>query len=236
MALDATPFGLAISQNGYGFAAPVVLLLWDPNTPKPIPPGQLDAVTSAVQRLYYQFSRDTEGWRKLAAYIGERFQTANDQQAEILVGRLLANAIGQTLDELGFGVGLPRQGLGDADYRQAIRVRGASLDSDGTIPDVLSIVAGLFGAIPGAYQPWYPAAFAILVPSLSASEASLLAFLLKKAIPSGVGLTLVVTDPVTTGWSYSDGATVDTWAGPRWDYSGGSDASATSPWGFAVSV
>jgi hypothetical protein len=239
MAVDAYPFGVATSQNLYGLALPVVLSVWDPTTPKPIAPGQLDAVTTVTRRIYYQFSRDYPGWRALAQWIGEGWQAVSDQQAEIASLRGLANGYGQILDEIGYGVGLDRMGLGDDDYRRAIRVRGASLDSDGSIPEILDIVAGLFGeaAAVGAYVPWYPAAAALYVPSLSASDADLLVFLVREAIPSGVGLTLVLTDLAAPGPSYSDGATPALWAGPRPSFSGGVglDESATGPaYGVAI--
>jgi hypothetical protein len=237
MAIDVQPFGFPETTNELGFVAPSVLLAWDRDNPREIGPGNLDAVTTALSRLYYVFSRDPL-WRSLATYIGEIFQAPNEQQAQIRVARWLANAVGDTLDEIGFGFGLQRSGLTDDEYRQAIRVRGASFDSDGTIPEIMGIVAGLFGpeAAVGAYVPWYPAGFALLVPDLTADEAALLVALLEEPIPAGVGAVLVVTSDLATGWSYSDPATVDTWAGPRWDFSGGSDISATGPWGYSLAI
>jgi hypothetical protein len=233
MAIDAIPFGSALSQNTYGFAAPAALLPWLPSTPRPLPPGSYDAQTTARQRLYYLWSRETN-WRLLADFIGDQFAAIVSIQGGAEIGKRLAFAFGQTLDEYGYGLGLPRQGLGDSEYRAALRVRGASIDSSGTIEEILEIVLGLFGE--ATYTPWYPAAFALGVPSITADQAALAAALLADPIPSGVGCTLVVTSPeLAPGWSYSDPATVDTWA-VRWTYSGGADGSEASAWGYGISV
>jgi hypothetical protein len=236
MAIDAEPFGLAESDNELTFGVGVALKPWLPQLPRPLPPGEYDAETTALQRLYYLWSREPL-WRQLAEYIGGIYAAPVAQQAQLDAARQLANATGQTLDEIGYGLGLGRMGLTDDEYRTAIPVRGASIDSDGTIGEILDIAIGLFGPDGVEYVPWYPRGFALLTPPLTAAEASLLAFLLAEPIPAGVGLTLVVTDTaLAPGWSFSSGGSVDTWSSPRWDYSAGSDISATGPWGFAIAV
>ena len=235
MAVDVSPFGAtSVITLAYGFAAPAALQPWDPNDPQPLPPGVYDATTTALQRLYYLWSRKPE-WRKVATWTGNVYAAPVEQQAQMDVARWLANATGPALDEIGYGFALARGGLSDDAYRAAIRVRGASISSSGSIGEVLDIALGLFET--ATYVPWYPAGFALIVPPLSADQAQLLAALLAEPIPSGVGLTIVVGDAgLAPGWSYSDPATVDTWLGPRWDYSGGSDISATSPWGYGITI
>ena len=243
MAVDLNPFGLAESQSVNGGGDLAVLLPWLPSTPRPIPPGDYDATTTSLQRLYFLWSRNPL-WRALADFIGEVFAANVDQQGQLTARRYLEDVCGQALNDYGWQVGLPRQGLGCEEYRQAIRVRGASLASSGTVPEILAIVAGLFGddAAAGAYTPLYPAAFALTVPSLTAAQAQLLAFLLidpttgAGPVPSGVGVQLIVTDEATTGWSSSAPGTDTKWVGPRWDSVYGADASVSMVWTSAYTV
>ena len=234
---DLLASGLGITDNDATFAVLVSMTPWIPSTPQEILPGGYDAETTALQRLYYQFSRSPE-WRDLAAYIGSRYTPIVTQMPALREQRELANATGPALDDLGAAVGLPRMGLGDEGYRTAIRVRGASLLSDGTIPDIMAIVAGLFGleAAAGAYVPWYPRRFALYVPTLTAAQLDLLVFLLGAPLLAGVGLTLVVTDPAAPGPSYTDPGTDDVWTASP-DYTEATrDLAASAGWGYSVAV
>lgn len=241
MAVDLVPFGSTTANNVNGTGSLAVLVPWRPSTPREIPVGDFDAVRTALERLYFLWSRDPT-WRALAEYIGGTWAPIVEQQAQLSERRLLANACGQSLDDLGYGVGLPRQGLGCEAYRAAIRVRGTALSSNGLIADQLAIVAGLFGAeaAVGSYVPLYPAGFALYVPSLTAAEAQLLAFLIWDeasgigSISAGVGVSLVVTGAESPGWDYTTSA--GAWAGPRWAYSTYVDPSSNSTWGYAYTV
>ena len=231
--IEAFQFGVAEAQIEYGFAVGVALLTWQPNNTREIPPGRFDAALTAEQRLYYWNSRDPL-WIGLAATIGDTFADVVAQQAQVQPARVLETAQGETLDELGYGVGLRRSGLGDTEYRVAIRAAGGSLSSSGTIPDVLRVATAIAGPDVG-YTPWYPAGFALTFPALSASEVAVAVALLREPIPAGVTVTLVITSLEISGPGYSDPATDETWTS-RWSYSGGADASVASGWGFAVSI
>jgi hypothetical protein len=234
MAIDLFPFGLAETTNVNGSGDLAVLRPWLPSTPRPIDPGQYDSTTTSLQRLYWLWSQNPL-WRDLAGFIGQVFAANVEQMGQLQSRRALEDVCGPALDDYGFGVGLPRSGLGCEDYRQAIRVRGASLVSSGTIEEILSIVEGLFGAeaAEGAYTPSYPAGFSLTVPSLTAEQAQLLAFLLidpatgAGPVPSGVGVALYITDAELAGYSSSTAIT-SAWVGPRYDSTTGADASVAS--------
>jgi len=243
MAVNLTPFGIAQTNNVNGGGNLRVLLEWLPSTPRPIPPGDYDAVSTSLARLYFVWSRNPL-WRSLAEVIGQVYAANVAQQGQLEARRALEDVCGQALDDYGWQAGLPRQGLGCEAYRQAIRVRNASFTASGTIADLLAIVEGLFGAeaAQGAYSPLYPAAFALTVPALSADALALLASLLLDPatgagpVPSGVGLFLVVTDATATGWWSAQPGADETWAGARWGSVTSTELDETPAWGSVQAV
>lgn len=80
----------------------------------------------------------------LTVYL-KRLENIDKMLAELAVGRLLNNASGQYLDEIGKQLRIPRNGLSDADYRATLIIQQASTSRGGTREDVISTLQQLFG-------------------------------------------------------------------------------------------
>lgn len=210
MAFDVFTFTVSIDAPAVNPAPPPDGFTWDQLIatdadgdlilPDGIPAGELDAIRTALNRLFKQFESDPD-WRNLATVIGEQFKNVDIQQLAITGGRYVSNAIGATLDDIGEIVGRPRGGLtDDDDYRQAIIAEGASLITSGTVPEILEVVAALLGAIPGVvFTEKFPASWALCVPDLTAAEFELLRVILADQPSAGVAAVLCTFDPLVAG-------------------------------------
>ncbi len=234
MAIDLIPAGSPYAACLGAPASLVVSKVWLPHDPpREIGPGELDAVTTAKNRIYWQWQKGPE-WQALAGIIGLGGQGLVSEQYQIATYRYLSTGFGQILDELGAAVGLDRMGLAEEVYRLAIRVRGASLTSDAGIDAVTTPVKQLLGEDAVTYMPAYPAAFwwVISIP-VSPSLLELLLELLPPLVGQGIGASIVLAPPESPGWDWSPG---ETWAASWSSVYGAVDASVASPWGWSVSV
>lgn len=197
----------------------------------PIPSGQLDAVRTAVQRLWKQIDT-TVTWNDLAEVLGQAFRDADAQLGSIKSQHPVSSATGVQLDAIGALVDLRRNGLDDEDYRTAIKVEVQTLVSSGTIPQILNAVATIINdGRQIKYTELYPATFVVDVESLTTAELDLLLALLCDMPQGGVAALLAVSDRgLSRGWDYSSG--VD-YAG-SWAYTAGSTPGIASPWGYAL--
>lgn len=188
--LDGFPWDLLVATDADG----------DLVLPDGIPAGELDAVRTAINRIWKQFESDPD-WRNLATLYGEEAKKIDVQHAAIKAGRYVSNAIGVTLDAIGELVGRPRGGLTDDDeYRQAIIAEGASLLTSGTVPEILEVVDALLGPGSGAvFTEKFPASWALCIPDLTASEFELLRVILADQPSAGIAAVLCTFDPLTAG-------------------------------------
>ena len=76
-------------------------------------------VDDAKNRLLSQF-KDSPNINAVVELEANRFKTLDDAYYDLAVGRLLENAEGVNLDNIGNSLGIPRNGLSDFSYRQTI--------------------------------------------------------------------------------------------------------------------
>ena len=114
----------------------------------------------------------------------------------------VSTAVGVQLDGFGSIVGADREGLSDDDYRALIRATIVANRSEGTAPDLFSIiVAALALDAPGlARLEFYPpAAYVVEILNPPAFDAEILHGLLQRGTAAGVrGITIVSDEPVGT--------------------------------------
>lgn len=156
-----------------------------------VAPGDLDAIQTALRKIYAQVTSQTE-WEALYRVIGtigddlEAVQTAIQTQTDP------QTATGWSLDELGRGVGKPRNGLSDDEYRLAVMARGAALVGDGTIDSILGVLDVLAVADGATIAELWPAKIkAYLAGTFTLSELAVILAGLRDVVADGVGVVSV---------------------------------------------
>lgn len=199
----------------------------------PIPAGQLDAVRSAVARLWKQFEQQPN-WTDLMSILGQAWRDIDAQQGQVRVQQSVANAEGVQLDLIGELVDVRRNGLADPEYRTAIKVQVQTLIGSGTPEQVVAAVATIVGAGQAVtYTELYPATFLVEVEQMTPDQLVVLLSLLCDVPPAGVSALLGASDlGLSPGWGYTAGVPVfaGAWAYPTL----GSTPGVVSPWGYAV--
>lgn len=219
-----------------------VLTPWDPNAePRPISIGDLDGPETQRKRIYWQWQLDP-GWLSqdgqtpgLAEILGMGMDALREEHYQIDQLRWLSTATGETLDELGAMVGLPRNGLSDEVYRRAIQARGASLTGDAGIDAVMLPARILFGDGNVSYAPNYPRAFCwVVTVALSSQLLELAVSILEESVAgSGIGACILLAPPETPGWDWT---APQAWAASWSSAYGPVDPSVASGWGWSVPV
>lgn len=234
MAVDLIPADFLFTRTLAKTPEILLSLVWDPHKPpRPIPPGELDAVRTALIRIYKQWSQGPN-WVSLVTIIGTGFSQVVDEQYEISRFRYLATAFGATLDELGALVGLDRQDLDEELYRRAIRARGASTIGDAGIDAVMLPAKVILGENGVTYAPSYPRAYCyILNVPVTQQILDLLVRLLTPLPGCGIGAKLVLSPPEAPGWDWT---TAQAWAASWSSVYGAVDLSVASPWGWTVQL
>ena len=204
----------------------------------PIPPGTLDCLTTAIERLYKQFEAKPN-WSALVQVFGESFCDVERQASQINVFRYVLTAEGVQLDEIGYLVQRPRNGLTDDDYRLAIIAEAASLVTSSTVPEILSIVDVLVGGDPGVlvdFQPKYPAAWILCVVPITPVFFDLLVDILSDVPAAGVAALLCTWDPDNYGgWDTTTGADASPLG--SWSSTTGTDADDVPPlWSHIAAI
>ena len=120
----------------------------------PVPTPRSDHEVTAEARFTSLFQKAENTKAILGTYV-RQVQLWEDCLWTVINGRLLENATGIRLDTLGALVGEARDGRGDTDYRQAIKMRIRVNLSRGHDEDVLQ-VAALAHASPEYWED-YPA-------------------------------------------------------------------------------
>lgn len=116
--------------------------LKDVNHIHPLP----DFVEGGIKYLPGDFLKSKENLVKFISVFLERLKKVDEMYVELAEGRLLKNASGVNLDEIGaqYG-GIERNGLSDMNYRAIITILLSSAAKHGTRPEVISTLAQLFG-------------------------------------------------------------------------------------------
>lgn len=102
-------------------------------------------VTDGIDYLPGDFLREKDNLVKFLTVYLERLKTVDQMLVNLAEGRLLQNAGGVNLDEIGRQVGIERNGLSDMNYRAIITILLASTAKHGTRPEVIETLKQLFG-------------------------------------------------------------------------------------------
>lgn len=104
-----------------------------------------DFVQGGVDYLPGDFLKEKENLVKFLTVYLQRLKALDDMFIKLSEGRLLQNAAGVNLDEIGLQVGISRDGLSDQNYRAIILILLSSAAKHGTRPEVIQTLAQLFG-------------------------------------------------------------------------------------------
>lgn len=113
----------------------------DVNHIHPLP----DFVEGGIDYLPGDFLKQKVDLVKFLSIYLERLKKLDEMFVELSEKRLLANASGSNLDEIGRQVGVERNGLNDNNYRAIIIILLASSAKHGTRPEVIGTLKQLFG-------------------------------------------------------------------------------------------
>ncbi|UGV21631.1 hypothetical protein [Cronobacter phage EspYZU12] len=104
-----------------------------------------DFVEGGIDYLPGDFLKEKENLVKFLKVYLERLKAIDEMWVNLSEGRLLKNATGVNLDEIGNQVGIERNGLSDMNYRAIIIILLASAAKHGTRPEVIDTLNQLFG-------------------------------------------------------------------------------------------
>jgi hypothetical protein len=202
-----------------------------------IPPGDLDAVATAIERIWKQYDV-TETWVAYATALGGAFGDVEQVTGQFEVQRYVGTAVGTYLDQIGALVNLPRSGwTTDDDYRLAIIAEALSRVTSGAADEIIDVAIRI--APDGAtvqYREPAPASFVLTVPDLDPNRWALMLDVMADMPPAGVGAWLETWSSSTTaGWDYaaSPGSVSPV---ASWSYSGGGTAGVLAPWSYRAAI
>ena len=109
-------------------------------------------VEGGVALLPSEFLTDKEKFMKLLTLYLDRLKQIDQIWVNLAEQRLLQNATGLNLDELGQQLGVFRNGLEDNDYRAVIMILTGSNSTSGTRPELIGALTQLFGQ--GNFETW----------------------------------------------------------------------------------
>lgn len=149
-------------------------------------PAVVDCTAEQLERLTDSFSGrpNTEG---IVTSLGASLQALETCLFDFYSKRRLDTSTRDSLDKLGALVGQTRDGLPDADYREAIRLRIAINKSDGRAVDIVAIANALFEQVAltdGKYSEGDEASFRIEGYNMTAVATVIR--MLSEARPAGV--------------------------------------------------
>ncbi|PIQ23667.1 hypothetical protein COW36_06585 [bacterium (Candidatus Blackallbacteria) CG17_big_fil_post_rev_8_21_14_2_50_48_46] len=168
-----------------------------------------DHVDQGLARLKQQFQQEGT-FKELIRVFLQRYQTVENALFSLLLGRFLAFAMGQMLDDIGTIVTLPRPSIltPDDEYRVLLYGRIAALNSNGTLPNLLGIL-GTLGATNRRIYQNFPASLTInFTPSSVIREYTNIRTILETSSASvdlnicahGDGAFGFSDDPTALGW------------------------------------
>ncbi len=182
-----------------------------------------DHVEHGLSRLIEQF----KGKPRLEAWISsylEEVQELSTAAWDVLVSRLLDDAVGERLTILGKIVGQPRTTEDDDRFRVLVRARIAVNQSRGRWGDILHVATLLFGVIEYSLTPFYPGALVLTVEDPVAFIPNLEHRMLQQACAAGVRIDVhfhaddsddLFRFGTGPGWGVTGGGL---WAGSVSDY------------------
>lgn len=104
-----------------------------------------DFVEGGIDYLPGDFLKEKKNLVKFLTIYLERLKAIDEMLVKLSEGRLLRNAAGLNLDEIGNQVGIERNGLDDATYRVIIMILAAGSARHGTRPEFIETLDQLFG-------------------------------------------------------------------------------------------
>ncbi len=147
-----------------------------------------DHVDQALDRLVYQFKDKTLISGLITSFV-EQNQTLENVFDELFTNRILENAMGQQLDNLGTIVGQERNGENDDDYRIALQAKIGENNSKGTPESLIAVFNLLTGSTFSQVLPAYPAEVGIFANvDLSDLDTAAIFEVCQRVIPGGVRL------------------------------------------------
>lgn len=186
------------------------------------------SATQETQHSAKALARFTEQWKNKPVVNGivkavcGPVQTLENAVFDVIVNRLLANAVGVQLDSLGALVGEARENRIDADYKPAITIRIRVNRSQGKAEDILQVMTLAMQGAPFLYHETEvdnpAAAFEVVISNVAASLVRALVRLLgetRSAGTRGVLVSTTIPDAQTHIWDNSAGpslATATVWA------------------------
>jgi len=143
------------------------------------------------------------GFGVLLSTLADRMQVLENAAFALDAGRQLFNgtsypAVGAQLDGIGQIVGISRNGLSDAEYLIFILGEIGSNYSNGTIPEISTLVSLLFQTNTFDLLPLYPAEIDLQIPLSAGLQTSLYPqalTLVSKSVDAGVGIGFGVSYP-----------------------------------------
>lgn len=102
-------------------------------------------VEGALAFLPEEFLRNAENLNKLLTIFLSRLQVIDSSFVKLAEFRMLMNAEGVNLDEIGSRFNILRGGLNDDDYRALLTIRTFAGSNHGTRPELISIFNSILG-------------------------------------------------------------------------------------------
>lgn len=170
--------------------------------------ANIDHVQQGLGLLLSQY-RDKPRIAALISSFLRRIQELDDAAIEVLIARLIDNAVGAQLLVIGRIVGQPNEGSWDDDtYRLFIKARIRANKSNGHGDDVIDVV-NLVEAADFVLREYYPASMFVDFDTVTAASPVILLELARRAKGAGVRLQLLYGDHDVgvDGFSFCAGTT-----------------------------
>lgn len=102
-------------------------------------------IQEALDFLPEEYLRNSDNFTKLMSIFLERLKVLDTSFVKLAEYRLINNAGGVNLDEIGKQMGISRNGLQDEDYRAVLIIKTLSSANGGTRPSLISVLNGVLG-------------------------------------------------------------------------------------------
>jgi hypothetical protein len=157
-------------------------------------------VTEALKLLIDQFKGQPVIVGILTSWTN-RIQELEDALFDVITKRILDDAADAQLDSIGDLVGEEREGRGDSDYREAIRLKIRVNRSKGKSEDIVQVTNQATGGS-FSYAEYFPASFWVFAYNVLSAKS--LAQALHKTKAAGTGGMLVFTE-----WPHTEDLILD---------------------------
>jgi hypothetical protein len=168
----------------------------------PVPAERTDVADQTAALLAHPLRGVTVGQiEELVRIVGAEVQLAESLVHDLITERLLSTAVGVQLDQWGARLGLARTGMGDDDYRAALRTWIMVLLSDGCAERICEIVRRFSGASTVIYRQAGMAHFVVTYDVATATTAQR-RLLINQALELAtlVGVSWTATEGLTAGY------------------------------------